>query len=210
MPAAFDTYPKLLNGMEAILDREDLKVAMAGWVWLAEIQIQRELKMKATETFLAAQDFTADQQYITPPSDFLEARYIEIQTNPLRSIYPESLDRITNLRQNVDDGIPRAFAVHAGNIELGPIPGAGITYDIYYYSGLTHLSNASTTGWLLDKGADALMYTALINSAPHIGDDERMATWGKLADVGVESLRVLAWNEKVGGGPLVRRPDVFA
>ncbi len=210
MPAAFDTYTKLLNGIEDILAREDLKVRIAGWIWLAEIQIQRTLEMQATETVLTGETFVADQQYIDPPTDFLSARYIEIQSNPLRYIYPASFDRITNARQNVTDGIPRLFAVHAGQIELGPAPGTAETYDLYYYSGLTHLSQTNQTGWLLDHGADALMYTALINSAPFLGEDERMETWGTLAGSGVESLRILAWRQKVGGGPIVTRPDAYA
>ncbi len=210
MPAAFDTYPKLLNGIEGILGRDDLKVEIAGWIWLAEIMIQRELKMEATEKTTTGLSLVADQQYIDPPTDFLEARYIELQTSPKRFLTPASLDRVTNLRNNLDDGIPRSFALHAGRLELGPVPGATHTYDIYYVAGLTHLSNSNATGWILDKGADALMYTALVNSAPYLGEDERMNTWGKLADNGVESLRVLAWNAKLGGGPLQRRPDVFA
>jgi len=210
MPSAFDTYPKVLNGIESILARDDLKTDIAGWIWLAELQLQRVLRFEATETTLTGQTFVGAQAYVDPPSDFLEGRYFEIQGSPLRYVTAASFDRVTNLRTNVTDGIPRSFAVHGGQIHLGPIPGDGIDYDLYYVSGLTHLSQSNPTGYLLDKGADAVLYTALLNSAPFLGDDDRMDTWGNLAAAAVEALRIVAWNEKLGGGPLRQRPDAYA
>jgi hypothetical protein len=209
MPSEFDTYPKLLNGIEGLLHRSDLKVDISGWIWLAELELQRVLQVEPTETHTAGLSFTGAQQYVDAPTDFLSARYIEIQTSPKRVIYPASFDRITALRNNVTDGIPREFAVHGGRIELGPIPGSGFTYDIYYNSGLAHLSNAHATGWLLDKGADALLYTALIHAPSWLGMDERVQHWGTLAAAAVEQLKLVAWNEKLGGGPLRIRPDVY-
>lgn len=207
--AQYDTYPKLLNGIEALLARDDLKTDIAGWVWLAEIQLQRALKIQSTEKISAGLSFVADQQYVTLPTDFLEARYIEVQSNPKRFLYPQTADRVTNLRNNLTDGQPRAFFVHGGRLELGPIPGSE-TYDLYYYGGLTHLSSSNATGYLLDKGADALFYMALLHSAPFLGSDERTETWGKFASELTEAFRVQSWNEKAGGGPLQIRPDVVA
>ncbi len=210
MPAAIDTYPKLLAAIEEVLARNDLRVDIQGWVWLAEIQIQRVLRINPTEKKSTGLSFTDGQSYVAPPADFLVGRYIEIQTNPLRYVTPAAFDKITAVRQNVTDGIPRLFTVHGGNIELGPVPGAGLTFDFYYIGGLPHLSNSNTTGWLLDKGADALLYSALLNSSPFLGEDDRFPLWQTLANGAISAIDLLAWNEKIGGGPLQRRPDVYA
>jgi len=154
-------------------------------------------------------DFTGSQQYVDVPDDFLSARHITVLTNPTRTIYPASFDRIESIRNNAADGIPREVAVHAGRIELAPVPGAGYEYDLYYNSGLTHLSNDNPTGWLLNKGADAVLYTALLHSVSKLGADERTEHWGTLASAGVEQLKEIAWNAKIGGGPIRRRPDVY-
>ena len=203
-----DTYEELLESVCDELGRDDLKAKSQEWVWLAELAIQRELEFAPTEKVLTAQALSADASTIAAPSDFLAAKHIEIQYSPKKVIYPTSFDTLTRWKNNSTiAGEPTMFTVHNGTIYLAPATNTDTTYDLYYWGGMTHLSETNTTNELLTFGAACLKYGALGYSAPYVGDDQRIQVWSALSNAALESLQRTFWNAKVSGGPLHTRPD---
>lgn len=54
------------------------------------------------------------------------------------------------------------------------------TVGLDYYEKIPALSNANPTNWLLTKAPNVYLYGSLLQSAPFMMDDGRMATWSQL------------------------------
>jgi hypothetical protein len=210
-PVDLSTYNNLVDYIEELLARGDLTDSIKSWIWLAEIELARELELQDFEAVSLAQTWTGGDASKAVPTDLLYPRHIEIQTDPRRIIYPVAPDRMTMLHNSPpQDGFPAGFMVHDGKLWLAPVPAANMTYDLYYQGGLTHLAVGSTN-WLLANCADALLYSSLLHSAPFLEEgDTRLRLWGTLAEGSIESAKRLAWRQKSGFGPIQMKPDTWA
>ena len=58
------------------------------------------------------------------------------------------------------------------------------------YRSVTSLSNSNTTNWLLLNHPDAYLYGALVESAPYIKDDARLAVWQGILEERLAEIRI--------------------
>jgi hypothetical protein len=202
-----DTYSELVESMADDLASDDLEHKIQEWIWLSECQLQREFEMEPVEKEALDQTWTGGDESIACPADFIVARYLEFEKSARYFVKPIALEEISTLRNRYRDGLPRGVFTWSGKIYTVPNPTADTTYDLYYYGGITHLSETETTNILLYVAPDALKYLALVHSAPYLGADERIPMWSGLAGDAIKSARITFWNQKVGGGPLQTRPD---
>jgi hypothetical protein len=91
---------------------------------------------------------------------------------------------------------------------LAPAPGAD-RYTLFYLGRLMPLSPSNSTNRILKDAPDALLYGALMHSAPYIGDDQRLQLWGTLYGQAKDSYKKMEWRSRTGGGPLQVRPDII-
>lgn len=201
-----DTYQALVDSVAKELSRNDLKSDIPEWIQLAELFLARYIKMKDGEQELTTAT-VADQAYIQMPKGFKVARHIEIQTDPLRILSLVSMDKRSDVLQNDTSGTPRAYSWVGRRIYLAPVPTTIETVLIYYYGLPTPLSETNPTNDLLEMGADVLKYQTLTYSATFLGEDERIASWEKLAALGARTLKKEYWNANFGGGVTRIRPD---
>jgi hypothetical protein len=66
--------------------------------------------------------------------------------------------------------------------------------ELIYYQDIPKLSASQTTNWLLGDAPDAYLYGSLMQAAPYLGEDERVAIWSSLyakavADINRVSLK---------------------
>ena len=117
---------------------------------------------------------------------------------PLDFLTPEQMDDRDQI-QGSAPGIPKYFTIIGNQIRVSPSPDATYTAELVYFAKLDKLSDSVTTNWLLTSSPDAYLYGALMQAAPYLKDDERVAVWGTLYNTAIESIKFADQNASASG-----------
>jgi hypothetical protein len=110
--------------------------------------------------------------------------------------------------ENIGGGQTPIGATHVGDrLYLTPISSGADDYTLFYYGTPTPLGKDNATNSMLKRAPDALLYGALLHSAPYVGDDPRLQTWLLMFARAKASYKKLEFRARTGGGPLAVRPD---
>lgn len=184
------SYSDLITLAAATLNRTDLSDYVPSWVTMAEGQITDRLIAEGpVRQMMGRSDATIDSEYIAVPTDFEGAKAIYLAPNylPLDFISPEEIVQRKTLYPN-ESGDPKAFSVVGGELQFWPWNDGTFTGEMTYWKRIPALSASNTSNWLLVRRPDVYLYTTLIQSAPFLNDDERLAVWGGLAEAGVADM----------------------
>lgn len=181
----FDTYANLKSAIADELNRSDLTVQIGGFIRLAEVQVERQLRVRQ---MLATSTVAVDAVTKSLPADFLEARAMVLLTNPTQPVDFTPLDDL--ITENPIAGRPTKFTVEGSSFRFNRTPDAAYQARLSYYQTIPRLSDANTTNWLLSKAPDVLFYGALVNSAPYLKDDARVAIWAQFFQGAIDALSV--------------------
>ena len=185
---ALNSYSALQSAIESWLLRTDLSAgASADFITLAEAQITRDIRHWRMVTTAS---LTIDAQYVALPSDWVETTRISTNASGYAPLRLSSVADIEAMRGSNSDttGTPSYYAHIGGNFEFYPTPDTTYTGELIYTAKIPALSDANTTNWLLDEAPDAYLYGSLIQSAPYLVEDARIAVWGSLYAAGVKRL----------------------
>jgi len=196
------TYAELQTVIADFLDRDDQTERIKTFINLTEATMDRRLRHWRMERRSTA---TADTQYTTFPTDLLEPIRFSLQTNPPHAVELIGQSEMMDRREASADtaGAPRYYAITDGSIELFPTPDSTYTLEMVYYSSIDKLSTSNTSNWVLQYHPDAYLYGALVHSAPFLGEDARMQTWGALFQSAIDAINME--NEKAKSGGSGRR-----
>lgn len=179
------TYAGLQTEIADLLHRTDLTSKIPSFITRAEARLNRvsQLRTAETESTLTC---VVDSRFIALPSTFTKpiALWIEIDTerNKLESRIP------SDLNYSETSGEPEEWAIDGTNIAFDKP--ADDTYTIYFrHFTKFALSDTVTTNWLLTENPDIYLYAALMESAPYIRDDGRLATWKAMFDMALQELK---------------------
>lgn len=204
---ALSTYSGLKTSVADWLNRDDLTTAIADFISLAEAQMERKLR---TRQMLVRANATIDTEYAAVPDDFLEAKSFKLSTNPVTALGFETIDSLDNLSWNYPSASkPRFFSVVGGQFRFLPVPDSSYTGELAYYAKLSKLSDSNTTNWLLTSAPDAYLYGTLMQAAPYLKDDARIATWSALYSSALEDLQISDDRGATSGGALIARAKTF-
>lgn len=195
---AITTYSELQTAIADFLNRDDLTSAIPTFIDLAEADLNRRVRHWRMEKRATAE---IDTQYSAIPADFLEPikfYLIADFSNPLELV---SQMEMSQLRQQTSNALnrPRYYAMTAGEFEVFPTPDATYDAELYYYARIPALSATNTTNWLLEYFPDALLYGALMHTAPYLQEDARIQTWASLYGEAINAINVESENTKFGG-----------
>ncbi len=200
---ALDTYSALKASVADFLNRDDLSNQVADFVTLAEAQINRDVRHWRMETRATT---TLDARYVALPTDWVETIRLVADDN-YRALQLLSTDQLERARPGASAGAPQYYAHTAGQIELFPVPGESYTGELLYYAKIDALSDSNTSNWLLSDSPDIYLYGSLIQSAPFLRDDERIAVWAAFYSAAVTRLNAAGAAAKYSGTTLrVRAP----
>lgn len=174
---ALDTYAGLKASVASWLKRSDLTSNIPDLIALAEARIARDLRLRK-QVVTTALTTTAGVQYVTLPTDFLEAENLTVNTTPPRSISvvtPELLD--VKYPANTWTGVPAVYCLLGDQMQFGPTPDAVYSISLSYYQRFTAFSADADTNWLLQKHPSIYLFAALAEAAPFLMNDERAAMW---------------------------------
>lgn len=138
---------------------------------------------KSMETLLDSLTTTANQEYMTLPSDFGGARVLAINTNPM--VVLEFVDPTTLWTQypNQTPGKPEKYTLIGNNqAYLRPIPDSNYATRLVYTEALDLLVNDTDTNWLLTLRPDIYRQRAMMEISLYIENDDRLQFWKGLYD----------------------------
>lgn len=199
---SFSSYADLKSQIGTWLARDDLTERIPDFITLAEAGFNRRFRVREMEQRATATTTTA--VYYAWPSDFLEIRFIKMDTNPpvvLTYLSPEQIEGM----EEVSDQIPRYWSDIQSQLRVAPIPQAGLTMEINYFKKLALATD--TNNWLLSKYPDIYLYGSLVQAEPYLMNDARVATWKSLLDAGIDQLDDQDWRVKAGASPRTVRTD---
>lgn len=173
------TYAGLVASIMDFTNRSDLASVIPDFIVAAESEMNRLIRCAdmITSSTLAISTATT-----ALPSTFNGMISFELPAGtgaPMRYIPPEGLRALRQSAYSAT-GTPFAWSIVGTNIETVPAPSGSLTCTIIYYGRLSPIGPSTSTNWLLTKHPDAYLYGALVQSAPYLKNDERLATWGQL------------------------------
>ncbi len=202
------TYDGLKASIAAWLDREDLSAAIPDFIMLTEGRLNDQLRTRdmVTSAIIQSSDGTAQL-----PSDFIEAITIVALPSGVAQVTDDGVP-ITDENGNpiVDAPATGSTSLVLRNMDSGwtigaysgfsggwPIlyslssdiltiyPTGAATLQLTYYGKVPALSADNQTNWLLTKRPQVYLYGALLESAPFLQDDGRVALWKAAFDQAV-------------------------
>lgn len=190
---ALDTYDGLKASIESWLwNRTDLTATIPDFIRLAEAQMIRALNVREMEktAFLYAVEGEAPL-----PCDFAEVRALR-QPGDVRSEIRAVPLSVIRERRDQDNARVMEYAVGGSTLYVWPRADAELTLD--YRARFPHLSADNPENWLLAKHPDAYLYGSLMQAAPFLQEDERIATWGTLYSAALDAINRDGRRARIG------------
>ena len=167
------TYAELKTAIANYLNRSDLTSDIDTFIDNVEAELNRRLR---TKDMIKRATATADSQYLTVPTDWIEAINVEITSNDFSPLFQQSIESLDVYRKsnNNSTGQPIYFAMVDDSIELAPTPDAEYTLQLTYYAKISALSDSNTSNFVSVSHPDVYLYGALKHASIFLMEDERI------------------------------------
>lgn len=178
------TYTSLVAALEDYLDRSntELVARIPTFIQFAETRVARELRILAF-TRAVTTSLTAGTAIVAKPADWRETISINLGTgtnnNARNIILPRSYEYLRSYAPDPTvTGTPKYYADYDRKHWLfAPTPSAPSPIEVVYTALVQPLDANNQTNVLTDYAPDMLLYAALLESAPYLKNDERIAVW---------------------------------
>jgi hypothetical protein len=197
------TYSGLKAAIADYLNRDDLTSVIPAFIALAEAKFNRKLRARQMVKRATA---TIDSQYFAYPADWLEAKEFILNTNPITYMQFATESQANELKAStiVSAGKPSYYTIIGSQIEVIAQPDTSYTGQLTYYAKIPSLSDSNTSNWLLAYAPDLYLYGALLESAPYLKDDDRLAIWGQMYSDSKADIELADQRASVSSTPVVR------
>ena len=198
---ALDTFANLKTSIANYLNRDDLTSYIPDFISLAEARHGRDLRLRIMES-VATATATSGTNYLALPTNFLEFRYVALNTTPKIVLRYMSPFELTRNYGGTTSGEPVYMTLIGERLYFGPTPDSNYSIEWAYYAKPTALSDSNTSNAILTNHPDLYLYASLLESAPFLMQDARLGTWAELYR---EAVRVANASDEVGrhsSGPL--------
>lgn len=196
-----DSYSALKTTVASYLARSDLTAMIPDFIRLAELRLQRDLRIRQMLT-VAQASTTGGTSTVGVPTDFLEMRDIHIVANPVRTLSYEAPNSFYRNTRSAESGIPNSYTVLADDMQFAPIPDGTYVLQMLYYAKPTVLSDTNPSNVFLANTPDALLYGALGEAEPYLMNDARLQVWAALYDRAVNSISTSDQSSEYSGQPM--------
>lgn len=197
MPAQIVDYPSLIEAVQDTLNRADLADAIPVFVQLAEGEINTDDRFRTTSSMvrsiatLSPPVSPAINSFIPVPADYISMQNFRILEVPP----PGRIEEITTSQMDIQRQIlpqsdtPIFYSIIGQEMELLPAPDTTYTAQMVYYSEIPPLIT-NTVNWLLVRFPQIYYYGTLMQAAPYLRQDDRIATWRGLYEASAERIKV--------------------
>jgi hypothetical protein len=204
---AITTYAELKSAVADWLNRDDLDAVISNFISLAEAQFNRQFR---AADMVERSVVTIDAEYENRPANWLETIRYQVTTNPIGVMeFVTPQEAIIQKTKYSTPGQPLFFSTVGTQFQHVPAPDTSYTGELLYYAKIPALSDENPTNWLIASNPDLYLYGALIQSAPYLKEDERVAAWAGIYDRLSEDFRVSNERAKTGSSRLVTKTRTF-
>jgi len=185
---SINTYSELKTAIANFLARDDLTSRIPEFIEIAEARINRELETREQEKRATA-SLTADNQYVSLPSDLRQLRSVKLNKNPIVTLEYKSPDMLDQEYSSAGTGVPKAYSIIGQELKLRPIPDASTTAEIIYIGNVEALSDSNTSTTLLIRSPDVYLYGALVAGYDYLMDTQNSANYNVKFATAIEEIR---------------------
>lgn len=202
---ALSNYTELQASIAGWLARDDLTSRIPDFVTLAEAKFNRTLlhPRMETRTTLTVNTLLTDPEFLDLPSDFQTMRMVRLSgvtgKPRLQFMTQTQMDDFRYATDNVTDQ-PVYFTIVGDQIELAPTPNEDYDVEVLYRANIPPMAS-NATNWLLTLAPDLYLYGALLEAAPYMKKDERIAVWGSALATVLDQLNVHGYRQSFDSGP---------
>lgn len=198
---ALTTYSELKTSVANYLGRSDLTSQIPDFITLAEIRLNRSVRIRQMLKTATATT-TAGDPTVGLPSDFLQMRDLYIAGNPRSPISYLSPSAFSRDARADESGKSVFYTLRAAEIVLAPYPDTAYTLTMLYYGKPTAMSDSVSSNEFMANCPDALLYGALLEAEPYLMNDARLQVWSSLYNNAVSSLNTSDDDAEYSGVPL--------
>ena len=202
------TYSELKTSIANYLNRSDLTSDIDTFIDNVEAELNRRLR---TKDMIKRATATADSQYLTVPTDWLEAINVEITANNFSPLFQQSIESLDVYRKanNNSTGQPIYYAMVDDSIELAPSPDSSYTLQLTYYAKISALSDSNTSNFVSASHPDVYLYGALKHASIYLMEDERIPMFTQQFEKALEEMRLAQEKSAFGKGSLMMRRRTY-
>ena len=197
------SYSALKTTIADFLDRDDLAAVIPTFISLAEAQMEREIRHYRMVQRSSGQ---IDSRYSEIPNGWLQTIRFHIAGNQETRLELTSLDDMMQLRELSNTPAKPTHYAHVGTtFEIYPTPDTEYEIQLMYYEQIPKLSDSNASNWLLEIAPDAYLYGALVQAAPYLKDDARIAVFGGFYSGAVQAINDDNERARFGGSGIRMR-----
>jgi hypothetical protein len=202
------TYAELKSNIANYLNRSDLTSVIDSFIDSTESEFNRRLRVKGMIKRATA---TLDSQYISVPTDWLEAINIQIDSGDFSPLFQQSIESLDVYRKSNDNvtGQPIYFALVDDTIEFAPTPDGSYTVQLTYYGKIDALSDSNTSNFLSTGYPDAYLYGSLKHASIYLMEDERVPLFTAQFEKALEEMRLEQEKAEFAKGSLMQRRRTY-
>ena len=202
------TYAELKTNIANFLNRSDLTSQLDFFIDATEAEFNRRLRVK---DMIKRATATADSQYLSLPTDWLEAINVQLDGNNFTPLMQQSIESLDIYRKSVDNvsNQPVYYALVDNTIELAPTPDTSYTLQLTYYGSVDALSDSNTSNFISNSYPDAYLYGALKHASIYLMEDDRVALFTQQFEKALEEMRLEQEKAEFGKGSLMQRRRTY-
>ncbi|CUI02616.1 Constituent protein [Janthinobacterium sp. CG23_2] len=177
-------YFWLVETVKNWLHRSDLAARVPDFILLAESRINRLAKVRVMGVD-AALVMTPGSRFVVLPADYVSPSALWLDANQPRTKLTPLVAEQMPVANNA--GMPTYWAVDGTMLAFDRVPDQA--YPLAFrYRARFKLTAQAPTNYLLERYPDLYLYGALLESAPFIGQDERIGLWKSMFDQAVQEI----------------------
>ena len=202
------TYDELKTQIANYLNRSDLTTQIDIFIDTTEAELNRKVRDK---DMIKRATATADAQYLTLPTDWLEVINVEITSGDFTPLFQQSIETLDIFRRANDNssGQPKYFAIVDGTLELAPTPDTSYTLQLTYYGKISALSDSNTSNFVSTNHQDVYLYGALKQASIYLMEDDRVPMFAAQFELALEEMRMQQERASFGQGSLIPRSRTY-
>ena len=177
------------------LDRDDLLSLIPDFVCLAQVRINRRLRVMDMEN-TATTPLVSGQTRYALPCGFLVARniYIDGVDGNLNYLTPDKFVNLDSALELI------GYTIIGDEILLNAEAEGNLVID--YFQKYDSLSETNETNWVTENAPDILLYASLLEAEAYLMTDERIPLWKEAFEMSLEDLNNLSIEGRYSGDPL--------
>jgi hypothetical protein len=176
---AITNYGELKVAVANWLARDDLTARVPELIALGEFRLYSELRVRFMEAS-ANVTVSGGAQTAPLPTRYVQARDVYISGAPIKRLEYKTPVEFRALHHSRAAGKPDVFTIIGENFVWGPSPDIGYTAICDFYQKPAALAADADTNGLFALVPNLLLYAALLEAAPFVGNDARVSIWASM------------------------------